>query len=365
MSGFIILCCLIMFAAQNAVVQVITSSGAKASSSRVTTTTAKVLSQTTTTTTTGAKMVRGLSMDPDSVICDLQYQQCLANVCPSKVPFESGTSPPKHEWAWRLLDMAIGGVAMHLLAWMLERKAPNAHVATECSPEVKDAGAQCGRSLSHTPEKWASSSSIMSSGLAMEMRTSIDTEFLTQITAAEQETSPSSPTHLTRDRISRASEAAEAEWATLLACLSRHPLPSKCRPAALEAAQQIINGHVAILCDISNPLPVSQLQLKRVPADTPEHVLYADQALREVARRLLGPAAQDMAPIELQSPLQAHIWCSVASFLTGRVQSRREEYPGRKPDLNHAAAAALKAMLQRLWWQGHKWREHVMLGPLR
>jgi hypothetical protein len=357
MSGFIILCCLIMFAAQSAVVQVITSSGAKASSSRVTTTTATVSSQ-----PHGAKIIRGLSMDPDSVICDLQYQQCLANVCPSKVPFESGTSPP---WAWRLFDMAIGGVAIHLLAWMLERKAPNAHVATECSPEVKDAGAQCGCSLLDTPEKWASSSSIMASGLAMEVRPSIDTEFLTQITAAEHETSPSSPTPLARNRISRASEAASAEWAKLLACLSRHPLPSKCRPAALEAAQQIITCHVDILCDMSNPLPVSQLQLKRVPADTPEHVLYADQALREVARRLLGPAARDMAPVELQSPLQAQIWCSVASFLTGRVQSRREEYPGREPDLNHAAAAAFKSVLQSLWWQGYNWREHVLLRPLR
>jgi hypothetical protein len=362
MSGFIILCCLIMFAAQSAVVQVITSSGAKASSSRVTTTTATVSSQ-----PHGAKIIRGLSMDPDSVICDLQYQQCLANVCPSKVPFESGTSPPEHRfrWAWRLFDMAIGGVAIHLLAWMLERKAPNAHVATECSPEVKDAGAQCGCSLLDTPEKWASSSSIMASGLAMEVRPSIDTEFLTQITAAEHETSPSSPTPLARNRISRASEAASAEWAKLLASLSRHPLPSKCRPAALEAAQQIITCHVDILCDMSNPLPVSQLQLKRVPADTPEHVLYADQALREVARRLLGPAARDMAPIELQSPLQAQIWCSVASFLTGRVQSRREEYPGREPDLNHTAAAAFKAVLQSLWWQGYKWREHVLLRPLR
>jgi hypothetical protein len=72
-----------------------------------------------------------------------------------------------------------------------------------------------------------------------------------------------------------------------------------------------------------------------------------------------------MAPIELQSPLQAQIWCSVASFLTGRVQSRREEYPGREPDLNHAAAAAFKAVLQSLWWQGYKWREHVLLRPLR
>ena len=78
----------------------------------------------------------------------------------------------------------------------------------------------------------------------------------------------------------------------------------------------------------------------------------ADQALREIARRLLGNGEDDEPiaeePIDPWSPAQAAAWAATATYLDGRIQSVPDEKPGRTPDLSTAAAAAMRAVLMEV-----------------
>eukprot|EP00966_Prymnesium_polylepis_P269753 6231406-Prymnesium_polylepis.1 len=72
--------------------------------------------------------------------------------------------------------------------------------------------------------------------------------------------------------------------------------------------------------DVANPsadknivgVPLTQTELKRVPA---EHAHYADQALREVVRRLLGrrPGSEQLEErLDPSTPAQAAAWAQTA-----------------------------------------------------
>ena len=55
--------------------------------------------------------------------------------------------------------------------------------------------------------------------------------------------------------------------------------------ARYEAARKLIMSHEAVARDVTNQAPMTQKELKRVAAEHKDHV---DQALRELARRLIG-----------------------------------------------------------------------------
>ena len=67
-----------------------------------------------------------------------------------------------------------------------------------------------------------------------------------------------------------------------------------------EAARKLITHHEAVVRDVTNPRPKTQVQLARVDeADAP----YVDQMLREVARRLLGaPRGSERLEETLDAP---------------------------------------------------------------
>ena len=118
--------------------------------------------------------------------------------------------------------------------------------------------------------------------------------------------------------------------------------------------QKLILNHQAVLRDICNARPVSQLQLVRVP---PQNAEFADGVLREVARRLLGKGGKHLPMVELVegAPLeQVQAWSLVATYLSSRIQSTPEERPGRKPDMTPESADILRAALQEVWWQAYQ-----------
>ena len=112
--------------------------------------------------------------------------------------------------------------------------------------------------------------------------------------------------------------------------------------AAEAAAAKLIGNHDRVLKDVTNPLPRSQPQLRRVSLlDTS----YVDEALREISRILLGkPSALD-APPEPLGEQQARAWLQTCAFLDLRLQSSRVESPGREPDMSVEAAMAMRAAL--------------------
>ena len=124
-------------------------------------------------------------------------------------------------------------------------------------------------------------------------------------------------------------------------------------PARAYVCQKIILNHEALLRDICNQQPVTQLQLVRVP---PEHAEFADAALREVARRLLGKGGKHLPVEELVEGArieQVETWSRLATYLSARIQSSDEERPGRTPDMTPDSADVLRAALQEMWFEAY------------
>ena len=80
----------------------------------------------------------------------------------------------------------------------------------------------------------------------------------------------------------------------------------------------------------------------------PQYADHADEALREVARRLLGrrPGIDRLTErLEPTDTTQARVWLAACTYIDGRLHSTPEEKPGRTPDLNPLAAAAMRSVL--------------------
>jgi hypothetical protein len=123
---------------------------------------------------------------------------------------------------------------------------------------------------------------------------------------------------------------------------------AKHSPAAREeAAAKLIGNHVNVLKDVCHPSPMSQTGLCRVSTAL-SHVV--DRALRETARRLLGPrSALDAVPPESPaSEEEAAAWRAMADFVHARLQSSADQHPGRGPDMSAAAAAAMRDVLMEV-----------------
>ena len=116
--------------------------------------------------------------------------------------------------------------------------------------------------------------------------------------------------------------------------------------ACHEAASLLITNHAAVLRDVTNPVPMSQMDIPRVRM---EHTKYADQALREVARRLLG-LRHEQATLIASDSEQLGAWAQAAKCLDARIQSTPRERPGRTPDMSVGAAGEMRAAVQQLWW---------------
>ena len=142
---------------------------------------------------------------------------------------------------------------------------------------------------------------------------------------------------------------ATAGWDSLLACLESCPPDNRDRALA---AGKLIGNHEAVLRDLTNPSPISQIQLVRVPAASS---IYADQALREVARRLIGRGARRCKReyLEQNSQQQLQAWSLTATYLSGRIHCHERECSHRAPDMSPAAAEFFRAELQRLWWMAN------------
>jgi len=121
------------------------------------------------------------------------------------------------------------------------------------------------------------------------------------------------------------------------------------RGARQEAVCKIISNHKMVLRDLTDPLPVTQLDLERLPSN-PSGTAFADELLYELARRLLGTAqwVDKLEVIEPSSSKQTEMWSCAARLFSGRIQSTANECPGRRRDMSPAAAAAVRAVLDEL-----------------
>ncbi len=116
--------------------------------------------------------------------------------------------------------------------------------------------------------------------------------------------------------------------------------------ARQEAARALVGNYQRVVNDCcgSEPPPTQQA-LVRVPKALQ---CYADEALRETVRRLLGwrdGVKELVETLEPSSAEQAAAWSAVGTYLSARVQAAAEEVPGRAPDMSAAAAAAMRAVL--------------------
>ena len=118
--------------------------------------------------------------------------------------------------------------------------------------------------------------------------------------------------------------------------------------ARIEAARKLVGNHEALLYDVSHPQPRTQQVLERVPESSR---IYADQALLECARRLIGPRP-GYESLEVRcdtsNPMQANAWATVWRYLQTRIQSKPEQKPGRPPDMSPEAATAMLAVLEEI-----------------
>jgi len=116
-------------------------------------------------------------------------------------------------------------------------------------------------------------------------------------------------------------------------------------PAQLEAASLLLQNHEAVLYDATLAgTPLSQPELPRVGVEVRA---YADQALREVGRRLLraeGLLNERLGDDHPAFAAQQAAWRATCTFLSSRLQI--EPIPsGRAPDMSEAAGAAMREAL--------------------
>jgi len=118
-----------------------------------------------------------------------------------------------------------------------------------------------------------------------------------------------------------------------------------------EATALLLRNHEGVLADMTSPIPSpSQPDLKRIcPSMRP----YADQALRDACRRLLGCPVGSTGrgvhneALEVSHPMRAAqqtVWVDVATYLDKRIQTKPHP-TGRAPDMSEAAAGAMRAAL--------------------
>jgi hypothetical protein len=131
-------------------------------------------------------------------------------------------------------------------------------------------------------------------------------------------------------------------------------------PARELAARRLVANHAKVLHDVANPArwtnvegkPLTQIELRRVHPDLAPHV---DRCLQETARRLLSHRREwrpSHAGAATHSDVAVAAWAATARYLDGRIQGRAEQKPGRAPDMDADAAAAMRAVLQAVGGEG-------------
>ena len=169
----------------------------------------------------------------------------------------------------------------------------------------------------------------------------------------------------THPAVEAALAKSEAAWEKLGAMLPGHDKADGCaadydKVFRSEAAWKLIVNHDAVLRDLCNPSkslniignPLTQPSLQRVQ---PEYAEYADQALREVARRLLGPQMMtQQCEVQLASADQAKVWAQACAYMLARVQVHADEKPGRTQDMAPQAAGAFRAALSEVGTLGSR-----------
>ena len=163
--------------------------------------------------------------------------------------------------------------------------------------------------------------------------------------------------------LSRVIADSEYAWAVLRQLSDLPSGPVKLEGAAaefpaaarLEASRKLIMNHVAVLNDITNPMPLTQEVLVRVPRKL---ALYVDQAMREVCRRLMGrrcgvPEALLLdclveSKLDPTNPEMVHAWSGMAEYLNERLHSEPEQMPTRTPDMSSEAGKAMRAVLKEV-----------------
>jgi hypothetical protein len=115
--------------------------------------------------------------------------------------------------------------------------------------------------------------------------------------------------------------------------------------AQQEAAEKLMSNHAAVLRDLTNPSPKSQIELARQSIGLSDLV---DRALAEVVRRLGG------ARSEPANTTEAAVWAATARLLSARLQSTRDDmqyhphFKNRAPDMSVAAVAAMRKVLEEM-----------------
>jgi len=110
-----------------------------------------------------------------------------------------------------------------------------------------------------------------------------------------------------------------------------------------EAARKLIVNHESVVRDVTNASPLTQPDLERLPKSVEP---FVDQALREVARRLIGRRpGEDGFEKAPSSAAAMTAWIDTAKYLEKRIQATAAEMPGRPPDMSEQAAAAMRAVL--------------------
>jgi len=107
----------------------------------------------------------------------------------------------------------------------------------------------------------------------------------------------------------------------------------------VEAARKLISNYQRCVTDATSQSPISQHGLRRV---SPANAEYVEQAMREVARQLLGlPSAEKPANAE-----SAQVRQTLAAYYEQRTQATDQQCPGRAADMSQEAAAAFVAAVK-------------------
>ena len=81
-----------------------------------------------------------------------------------------------------------------------------------------------------------------------------------------------------------------------------------------------------------------------------DNIVHPDEGFLRLLGHRPGVNRLHCDALDPNNGVQVTAWLGTATYLSSRIQANDHERPGRKPDMSPEVAAAMRTVLQGVWW---------------